>query len=76
MSGVDIKTVSCNHEVGAALQNAGISRDDLLKEHENAQVDDCGWATSSFSHPSLGGRTIWAISHTRDKSTLLVFEGL
>lgn len=75
MAGFEIRTVSYSPEVNAALQSAGIRSDDLLKEHETAPVDECGWATSSFSPPELGGKTLWAITDTRKQSTLLVFEG-
>ena len=75
MASVEIRGASYSSEVSAAFQNAGINGDDLLESHKNAPVDDCGWITSSFTPPELGGRTVWAITHIREKTTLFVFEG-
>lgn len=75
MAGFEMGTVSCSVEVKSALEQSGIKRETLLQEHKGAEVDDSGWAASSFSLPELDGKTVSAITDTKKKSTLLVFEG-
>jgi hypothetical protein len=75
MADFEMGTVSCSAEVKLAFEQSGINQETLLQKHGEAEVDDSGWATSSFSFPELGGKTVWAITDIKKQSTLLLFEG-
>ncbi len=75
MAGFDLGSVSCSAEVDLALAQSGINRETLLKEHQTTQTDEGIWAASSVELPKFN-RTVWAITHLREKSTVLLFEGL
>lgn len=75
MAGFDLGPVSCSPEVEMALNQSGLNRETLLKEHQATQADEDSWVTSSFTLPELD-KTVWAITDLKKNSTVLLFEGL
>lgn len=76
---VTLGSVFCSVSVQASLDEAGVTRAELLQFHRRnedaeAKLDRPDWKCSPFVLPR-SGQVVWAITDPEQQTTLLLLEG-